>query len=171
MAKRTKKTVLIGVTSAQADQAFATFSKADARIAKINADMDVQFTKIREKYSDELEKLNTEKGNAFDTIQVYASENRDTLFPKKKSVETVYGVFGFRMGTPKAKPLKGFTWAAVASVLERLAPDYIRKTVEADKEKLIADREIIGDSMKDYGITIIQEETFYVERKTEETEA
>lgn len=170
MAKREKKTVITGVTSEAADRAFAEFATADARIAKINADMDVQFTKIRDKYAGELAQLEADKSKAFDTLQVYASENKDVLFPKKKSVDTVHGTFGFRTGNPKLKTLKGFTWNAVASVLEKLAPDYVRKTIEADKEKLLADRDIIGGDMKDYGVAVVQEETFYVERKTEETE-
>lgn len=171
MAKREKKTVITGVTSEAADRAFAEFATADARIAKINADMDVQFTKIRDKYAGELTQLETDKSTAFDTLQVYATENRDVLFPKKKSVETVHGIFGFRTGTPKLKPLKGFTWSAIANLLEKLAPDYIRKTIEANKEKLLDDRDTIGEDMKVYGVAVVQDETFYVERKTEESES
>ncbi|MFV0310835.1 MAG: host-nuclease inhibitor Gam family protein [Dysgonomonas sp.] len=171
MAKREKKTVITGVTSEAADRAFAEFATADARIAKINADMDVQFTNIRDKYAGELAQLEMDKSKAFDTLQVYATENKDVLFPKKKSVDTVHGTFGFRTGNPKLKTLKGFTWNAVASVLEKLAPDYIRKTIEADKEKLLADRDIIGEEMKDYGVAVVQEETFYVERKSEDSES
>jgi phage host-nuclease inhibitor protein Gam len=171
MAKREKKTVITGVTSEAADRAFAKFATADAGIARINAEMDVQFTKIRDKYAGKLAEYEVEKSEAFDTLQVYATENKDVLFPKKKSVDTVHGTFGFRTGNPKLKTLKGFTWNAVASVLEKLAPDYIRKTIEADKEKLLADRDTIGEGMKDYGVAVVQEETFYVERIREETEA
>jgi phage host-nuclease inhibitor protein Gam len=171
MAKREKKTVITGVTSEAADRAFAEFATADARIAKINADMDVQFTKIRDRYVGELAQLEADKGKAFDTLQVYATENKDVLFPKKKSVDTVHGTFGFRTGNPKLKTLKGFTWNAVASVLEKLAPDYVRKTIEADKEKLLADRDTIGEGMRDYGVAVVQEETFYVERKSEDSES
>lgn len=171
MGKREKKTVISGVSSEAADRAFADFATADARIAKINADMDVQFTKIRDRYAGELTRLEVDKSTAFDTLQVYATENKDVLFPKKKSVDTVHGTFGFRTGTPKLKTLKGFTWNAVASVLEKLAPDYVRKSIEADKEKLLAARDTIGEGMRDYGVAVVQEETFYVERKSEEATA
>ena len=58
MAKtREKKTVYSGITSEQMEQAFADYAKADARQQKINAEMDVQMTRIREKWQDELAKL------------------------------------------------------------------------------------------------------------------
>jgi phage host-nuclease inhibitor protein Gam len=168
MAKRTKKPVIIGVTQEKAEQAFSDFAKADARISKINADMDVQITKIRDKYAEELSYLEADKERAFDILQVYSTENRDTLFTKKKSIETVYGTYGFRRSNPSLKPMKGFTWIAVANLLEKIAPAYIRKKIEADKDKLLADRETLGDKMAEYGVKVVQEETFFVERKTEE---
>ncbi|MDU1892734.1 MAG: host-nuclease inhibitor Gam family protein [Dysgonomonas sp.] len=173
MAKREKKQIISGVTSEQAEQAFADFATSDARIVEINADMDVQFTKIREKYQSELAQLEADKSKAFETIQVYATENKDALFSKKKSIETVHGVYGFRTGTPKLKTLKGFTWSSVTTLLEKLMPSYVRKVVEPAKDKLLADREKkgIAAKMKEVGIEVVQDETFYIERKTEETTA
>lgn len=172
MAKRTKKEVVTGVTSSQAEQAFAEFATADARIAKISADMDVQITKIRDKYSEELEKLKSERDAAFETMQVYATENRDVLFSKKKSVETVHGVYGFRLGTPKVEKLKGFTWDAIAKLAKAFMPDYVRTSEELAKDKLLADYNgmapELSNKLPDIGIKITQSETFYVERKTEE---
>lgn len=175
MAKRTKKEVVTGVTSAQSEQAFTDFATADARIAKINADMDVQITKIRDKYAEELEKLKVDRDAAFDVMQIYATENRDILFAKKKSVETVHGTYGFRLGTPKVEKLKGFTWDACAKLAKAFLPDYVRTTEELAKDKLLADYKDMAaettNKLPDIGIKITQSETFYVERKTEETEA
>ena len=172
MAKRTKKQVITNVTSEQADQAFADFATADARIAKINADMDVQITKIREKHADELTQLETSKSNAFETMQVYSTENKDPLFVKKKSIDTVHGTYGFRTGTPKLKTMKGFTWSATTKLLEKLMPSYVRKVVEPAKDKLLADREKKGvaEKLAEGGIEVVQDETFYIERKTEDAE-
>lgn len=170
MAKRVKKTVIVGVTQEVAEQAMASFAMAEARKAKIKAEIDIQFTKIRDEYAAEQAELDEIINLSFDKLQVFATENPN-LFKKKKRIDTAHGVFGYRTGQPKAKTLKGFTWAAVASVLQRMAPDYIRTSIEADKQKLIDDREKIGDKMADYGVEIVQDETFYVERKTEETTA
>lgn len=74
-------------------------------------------------------------------MQTFATENRDELFSKKKSMETAHGVLGFRTGTPKLKTRKGFTWAAVLELLKEFNPAYVRTSEEVAKDKLLADRE------------------------------
>ena len=54
MATRQKKTLIQGITAEQANDAFAQYAKADAQINKINADVELQCAKIREKHADEL---------------------------------------------------------------------------------------------------------------------
>ena len=144
MAKREKKIVISGITKEKMESAMADFAKADARIQKINATMDVEFTRIREKYQEELGKLTEEKEKAFEVLQVFAVEQRETLFSKKKSLDTIHGTIGFRTGTPKLKTLKGFTWASVTNLLREFLPDYIRKTEEAAKDKILADRDCVN---------------------------
>lgn len=171
MAKtREKKTVYSGITSEQMEQAFADYAKADARQQKITAEMDVAMTKIREKWQDELAKLAETKDNAFDILQAYALENREELFSKKKSLDTTHGTIGFRTGTPKLKTLKGFTWNAVVNMLKEFLPGYVRTSEEANKEKLLADRESeeVVALFPKVGITVVQDETFFVEPKKEE---
>lgn len=162
--------VVSGVTADQMETAFADFARADARIQKINATMDVEMTRIREKYQDELSKLQDEKDKAFDILQTYGVENKDELFSKRKSIETVHGILGFRTGTPKLKTLKGFTWPSVVNLLKEFLPDYVRTTEEAAKDRLLSDREVeeVRDLFPKVGITVVQDETFYVEPKKEE---
>lgn len=170
MAKtREKKTVYSGITSEQMEQAFADYAKADARQQKITAEMDIQMAKIRERWQDELAKLAETKDNAFDILQAYALENREELFTKRKSLETTHGTIGFRTGTPKLKTLKGFTWGAVVNLLKEFLPGYVRTSEEANKEKLLADRESeeVVALFPKVGITVVQEETFFVEPKKE----
>ena len=171
MAKtREKKTVYRGVTSEQMEQAFAEYAKADARMQKINATMDVEMTRIREKYHDELVKLEEVKDTNFDVLQAFALENKDEMFAKKKSLDTVHGTIGFRTGTPKLKTRKGFTWAAVTNLLTEFFPQYTRTTIEPAKDKILADRDDddAAEMMARVGITVVQDETFYVEPKKEE---
>ena len=171
MAKtREKKTVYSGVTQEEMEQAFAEYAKADARQQKITADMDVAMTKIREKWQDELAKLQEAKDNAFDVMQAYAVENKAELFAKKKSLDTVHGTMGFRTGTPKLKTLKGFTWASVTNLLAEFLPSYVRTVTEPAKDKLLADRddEEVQAMLPKVGVSVVQDETFYVEPKKEE---
>jgi len=171
MAKtREKKVVVTGVTRPQMEEAFGRFALADAKYQKATAQMDAEITKIRERYADELATQQKAKEEAFDVLQTYAVENREELFTRKKSMETTHGVLGFRTGTPALKTLKGYTWPAVASVLKAFAPEYIRTTEEAAKDKLLADRDDEGmaELMARVGIRVVQDETFYVEPKKEE---
>ena len=140
---RQKKTIITGVTRESADEAFATYAKSDAQIQKINAEIELQCAKIREKYADKLATLSSEKDNAFDVLQSFATENQAELFTKKKSLDMAHGTIGFRTGTPKLKTLKGFTWASALQLAKKFLPfTYIRQTEEIAKDRLLADRDL-----------------------------
>lgn len=170
MGKREKKIIISEVTREAADEAFARYAKAEAQSSKIMAEIELACAKIREKYADKLAELEGVKEEAFDTLQVYATENKAELFTKKKSLDMVHGVIGFRTGTPKLKTLKGFTWASALQLVKEFLPGYIRTTEEITKDKLLADRdaENMFDQMARCGITVVQDEAFYVEPKKEE---
>lgn len=166
---RVKKTVVTGVTREQMEDAFGRYASADAEVQSINAAMDKQIVAIREKHADRLAVLEQEKTEAFEVMQVFATENREELFSKRKSMETTHGTLGFRTGQPKLKTKKGFTWAAVLELLKKFGQDYIRTVEEPAKDKLLANREDedCQQVMKDCGILVAQDETFYVEPKKE----
>ena len=185
--KRQKKTVITGVSRDAAEEAFASYAKADAQIEKINAEIDLQCAKIREKYQQKLGELTCERECAFETLQAYATENQPELFSKKKSLDMAHGTIGFRTGTPKLKTLKGFTWASALELVKAFMPSsYIRKVEEIAKDKLLADRDLedvkitesglmeqevtMKEAMAKCGIQVVQEETFYVEPKKEDAE-
>ena len=158
-----------GISRELAEQAFADFAAADAKVNNLTSKMDIEMTRIREKYADELATQNERKAVAFDLMQAYAVENKEELFSKKKSVESAHGVFGFRTGTPKLKNLKGFTWAAVTNLCKELLPGYIRTSEELAKDKLLADRELpeVAEYFPKIGVQVVQDETFFVEPKKE----
>lgn len=166
---RTKKVIKTNVTREMAEDAFATFADADARQKQITAKMDVEMTRIREKFSDDLNNLQDQKDEAFALLQNFAENNRDE-FGKKKSLEFQHGVLGFRTGTPKLKTLKGFTWASVLGLLKVHLPSYVRTIEEPAKDRLLSDREEPDTfkKFKDVGIYVDQDETFFVEPKKEE---
>lgn len=167
---RTKKKVIAGITREDAEKAFAEFAAADAKVRSIGAKMDLEMNKIREKYADQLAELEDAKERNFEIVQSFATENKDELFLKRKSVESAHGVFGFRTGTPKLKTLKGFTWSSVLKLCEEFLPGYIRTTNEVAKDKLLADRdkEEVSGLFDKVGIQVVQEETFYLEPKMED---
>ena len=171
METRKKKVIITGVSREAADEAFATYAKNDAQLQKINADIELQCAKIREKYADKLATLTEEKDKAFDTLQAFATENQAELFSKKKSLDMAHGTIGFRTGTPKLKTLKGFTWASALELVKEFLPDYVRQTWDIAKDKLLADRdaEEMLSRMAKCGMQVVQDEAFYVEPKKEDT--
>lgn len=170
MAKRQKKTIISGVSKEAAEEAFATYAKADAEHAKITAEVELKCAQIREKYQERLSQLQSTQEAAFDTLQAFATENQAELFNKKKSLEMVHGTIGFRTGTPKLKTLKGYTWASALQLVKEFLPGFIRSTEEIAKDKLLADREDekVAANLGRCGILVAQDETFYVEPKKEE---
>lgn len=173
MATRQKKTLIQGITAEQANEAFAAYAKADASINKINAEIELQIAKLREKKADELTRLSDERDQAFDTLQAYAVENQAELFSRKKSLDMTHGTIGFRTGTPKLKTLKGFTWAAALQLVKDYLPAFVRTTEEIAKDKMLAERDTEGmaEQMAKCGIAVTQDETFYVEPKKEDGNA
>jgi phage host-nuclease inhibitor protein Gam len=167
---REKKVVVTGVSREMAEASFAVYADADARQQRITAKMDVEITRIREKYQDELAKLQDQKDKAFEVMQTFAMENRDELFTKKKSLDMVHGILGFRTGTPTLKTRKGFTWAAVTNLLKEFLPSYVRLKEEPAKDKLIADRDVpeVQEAFPHIGVYVDQDETFFVEPKKED---
>lgn len=169
--KREKKIVVSGVTREDADAAFAQYAKSNAQIDKITADIELQVARIREKYAPQLGVLEKERDEAFEKLQSFAMEHKEELFVRKKSLEMLHGVIGFRTGTPKLKTAKGFTWASVLVLVKDKLSKYIRTTEEIAKDRLLADREEEGlvEKMAEVGILVAQDETFYVEPKSEES--
>lgn len=166
---REKKVVHTAVTNEEMETAFADYASADAQIQKINATMDEQITKIREKWQDKLALLQERKDKSFDVMQAFAIENKDDLFSKKKSLESVHGTIGFRTGNPKLKTLKGYTWNAVTNLLKEFLPNFVRVSEEPAKDVLLASRndETIASLFPKVGICVTQDETFFVEPKKE----
>ena len=170
MKTREKKVVITGITREQAEESFASYADADARQQRITSKMDVEITRIREKYQDTLNTLQDTKDKAFETMQAFGMENKDQLFAKKKSMEMIHGILGFRIGTPKLKTLKGFTWSSVTNLLKEFLPTYVRTSEEPAKDKLISDRDLpeIAEVLAKCGVFVDQDETFFVEPKKEE---
>lgn len=166
---RQKKTIISNVSRDAMEEAFGAYAAADARQRALTAEMDDRIIEIRDGYADELAQLESEKKEAFEKMQVFAVENREELFSKRKSLETTHGVLGFRIGTPKLKARKGFTWAAVLELLKVKAPAYLRQTVEIAKDRLLAERDLDDTKiiMEACCIDVVQDETFYVEPKSE----
>ena len=170
MTRVTKKIITETISMEEAENYFASYADADAREKKALAEMDVKITKIREGYQSRLADLAKIKEETFEILQHFATTNPD-LFAKKKSLDMTHGILGFRTGTPKLKLLKGYTWGAVLQLVKEFLPGYLRVAEDVAKDRLLSDRdeETVSANMKKIGITVVQDETFYLEPKKEIT--
>ena len=159
-------------TKQQAEDAFAVYAEADAKLQQVTAKADEQIIKIREKYAEQVTRLGDIKSGAMDILQSYAENNREE-FGKKKSMELTHGIIGFRTGTPALKAAKSFTWKSITTLLAKLYPDYVRHVTEPAKDKILADRlyPATQNMMVECGIIVDQAESFFVEPKKELAEA
>jgi phage host-nuclease inhibitor protein Gam len=167
---RERKKVINNVTLEQATTASESYSNAHVKQMKLEAKMNEEINKVKSKYTDDLDKLTEEKTEHFETLQVYAQEQKDT-WGKKKSTELLHTVIGFRTGTPKVVKDKKFTWDGITEIVSKVFPNLIRTKSELDKEAVIAisKSEFEFKDIKDKCyIDVVQDETFYVEPKLEE---
>ena len=166
MATRKKTTVVVNITEADAINAMHNYAVASNELDKINAEINEQIIKIKEKYKDRISVLEATQSEAFEEIKSYATENKSSLFEKKKSVEFDDGIFGFRTGTPKLKLIKGFKWDTVLEKIKMILPkDYIRYVEEIAKDKILADRDKLVEKLPECGVEVVQDESFYVKTK------
>lgn len=169
MAKRAKKIIVSGITRDQMEEAFGRYATADAEVQSITAAMDKEFVAIRERNAERLAALEQQKSESFEVMQVFATEQREVLFSKRRSMETTHGTLGFRTGNPKLKNRKGFTWASVLELVKTFLPTYVRTEEAVAKDKLLADRDEEGmpELLTKCGVYVDQDEVFYVEPKKE----
>lgn len=172
MATRTKKKVITNVTKEQAQEASAQYAAFDNKLSKIEARMNERINKIKDEYQEEITELNDAKAEHFELLQVYASEQKES-WGKRKSLELLHSVIGFRTGTPKVTKDKKFTWDGIVELVKEKFPSLVRTKSELDKEALIAmrDEEDFASIKKQCYVDVVQEETFYVETKKEEVAA
>jgi phage host-nuclease inhibitor protein Gam len=167
MAKRTKRAVITGVTMEQVNQAFCDYQRAVIEIQSVEAWDERLIAKVRETSAEDKLKWENIKDEATAILESFALENRERLFSKKKSMETPQGFFGFRLGNPKLKPLKGYKWDDILDLVRNLMPEYIRRSEEVAKDRILADRDRadVVKLLPDAGISVVQEEVFFVDLK------
>ena len=172
MPQRAKKPVTVAPSEAEAHEAMKHFARTSSQLKGLEAEVELEVQKVRDKYKVRVEKIRVEYNDALDKLKAYAEEHRADLFDKKKSVDWTHGLMGFRTGTPKvAKPTR-ITWAKVLEILkEEGLTHFIRMKEELDKDKIIESRQdqlVMGQLKELAGVEVVQQESFFVEPKEEE---
>ena len=173
MAKKKEK-VFSNVTQEQAQVASEQFATAFNKLESIESKMNDELTKVRSKYTADINLHTEAMQEPFDMLKAYAAENRKNW--DGKSLKLLHCTIGFRAGTNKVDKKKGFTWESVLELLKKFKnlKQFIRTKEEVNKEEILKLKE--GDKLlkelKDKAfIEIAQDETFYVNTKAEQVAA
>jgi len=167
MAREVKK-VISAATREEAENAMAIVARCNSQLKKIESNMELEKQRIDDKYNDQVLKLQKEKDEPMEVLEVYAK--KDCANWEGKSFDLAHGTIGFRTNTPKLEKKKGFTWEAITSLLKKHFPDLVRSKEEPNKEMIIAmrnEKEFDKVSEKCF-LTVVQDESFFVKTKEEE---
>lgn len=140
--------------------------KIDAKTAKMNESL----ARIRAEFDADISSLSETAELLRSKIQSWADKNPGE-FARKKSVDMVHGTCGYRFTPPAVRTLRGVTWEKAVALVESIRPDFIRVKKEADKEALLAAREVFTE--QDYtqlGLRIDSAEKFFVDVKKDSVE-
>lgn len=149
----------------EAGDALAEMAAAERALAKIEAEANARIDKAKADAALKTEPHKQRLKELSEGLQVYAEYNRAELFAKRQSVEMPFGYFGFRKSS-ELKPASKLTWAKVLEKLQSLkARRFIRVKEDVNRERL---RELDADQLEQYGVRLVEKETFWIETKSEE---
>ena len=150
------------LTREQAEAAMDALALATHRRDKLEAEMNLRLTAVREKYEAEMAQLATSIKTETDRLHAWADSHPEA-FDSARSLKLLHGVVGYRLGNWAVKLIRGFKLErAVALVKTVLGPAYVRTKEEIDKELLLADRaHIPPESLTACGLRLEQAEAFY----------
>ncbi|KAK3608767.1 hypothetical protein CHS0354_006808 [Potamilus streckersoni] len=167
MTRRKAVPVLAPANDREMTEILGIYAETASRLKKLEAECELKIKEIREKYADETAALKNTAEAAFKRVQLWA-ERSPGRFETRKSADTVYGRIGFRTGTPKIKPRRGFTFASALELVKLHLPGFVRTSEELNKELLLMKADELGaDKLSEVGLEAVQEETFYIELKSE----
>ena len=157
-------------TREQAESAMDALALAAHRRDKLEAEMNLKLTAVREKYEEELAALAEAVKNEKDRLRAWADAHPEN-FDAARSIKLLHGTVGYRLGNWAVKLVRGFkVERAIALVKTVIGPAYVRTKEEIDKELLLADRaRISADTLASCGLRLEQAESFYA--NPEKTEA
>lgn len=135
----------------------------------LTAAMDEQIQSIRAHYEGDLAAQSESLEEKMEHARTWSEANPQE-FGASRSIQTVHGTLGWRMGGPSLRTLTGWTWDRVKETLIAAnAVGYIRVKEEVNKQNLLADRDSLGaDKLREIGVRVVQEESFFVETKLTE---
>ena len=157
-------------TREQAESAMDALALATHRRDKLEADMNIRLTAVRQNYEAELASLADTIKTETTRLREWADANPG-LFDKTRSLKLLHGTIGYRLGNWAVKLIRGFkSERAVALAKTILGAAFVRTKEELDKDAILATRATIPPAqLASCGLRLEQAEAFYA--TPEKTEA
>ena len=155
------------ITRDEAERIVGQITELTIKRTQLLAEVDDQISTIRSKYETTLGNLEARIESATNRIREWALHN-PSQFGNKKSIIFTQGVIGFRTGTPKLKTLAGYTFARVLDCLRSVSwgKAFISIKEDVGKAELISaysSQSITAEELRQIGVKVDQDETFFVE--------
>lgn len=175
MAKRIKATLLKIEARRDAEQKTGAACALQNGVNELKVRMETELHEVRKRYEGAIDEQQQRLDQLVLSLEAWADKHPEEFPAGRKRIEFVHGWIGFRTGTPKVvKGRRHRTLQAVAEAMRALpwARKYVKQAAPAvNKEALIADRsKLTAGQLAELGLSIVQEETFYVEPKAEALE-
>jgi phage host-nuclease inhibitor protein Gam len=163
---RTKPQPLIIADATQADEALRQLAEIAREQERIKNGMNDQIDQLKAAAQLQQEPLNASRKRLEEALAVFAIQRKDELFSgRKRSLELVFGVIGFRKAT-SLRLMAKHTWAQVLGRLQDLnLVRGIRTKLEVDKDEL---RTWPDERLEALGVRLDCADEFYLELKQED---
>ena len=139
---------------------------------KFVARMDTKILDVQNQFAPAIAECDAAIKAKTDALRAWAEANPQE-FGKRKSIDFLSGILGFRTGTPKLALLnRAWNWEKVTDAVCHHLPNFVRSKPEVDKEAIIGqrDEEEIQAVLPRCGLKVVQGESFYVEPHLTEVE-
>lgn len=167
---RTAKKTNVSVTLTEAQDAANNYARCAAKKDTLTAKMNEKLAAIREQYEPELTSLEEQMQEPVAVLESYAIAQRNE-WGEKKSVELASCVIGFHTNPPSISKDRKTQWGFIIALMKnnRLLKPFVKVKEDVDKAALLKLRDDAKmlKAMNGVGITIEQEEQFYVDTKKE----
>lgn len=168
--KQLKQIATRNYTRDQAEDAMRELCIATHQLEQKTAAMNEELARTREKHETEIQALKETTELLTAKINTWADKHPEA-FAKKKSVEMVHGVCGYRTSPPALKTVRGVTWIKALGLIKNAFPAFVRTKEEVDKEAVLAARDNIGTAaLMSVGLRVDQAETFFIDVARDESE-
>ncbi len=156
--KRTRPVLTQTITSlAEANEVMVKIGSCDRDIEALKHELEASIAAMREAANKEIAPFEQEVERLTKSLQIFANQHRSTLcVGEKKSVVLPGGEFGWRLPPTKVTYSKGGAEKAIENLTGMKLTQYLRYTVEVDREALLRDRPMVP------GVKYSQKEGFYV---------